>query len=52
MAKEALNIALFSYEGSLHWGFNSDRDAVPDLHDFSESIGAELEAIGEAGVAT
>jgi WS/DGAT/MGAT family acyltransferase len=52
MAKEALNIALFSYERSLHWGFNSDRDAVPDLHDFSESIGAELEAIGEAGVAT
>jgi WS/DGAT/MGAT family acyltransferase len=52
MAGEALNIALFSYQGALYWGFNADRDAVPDLHDFSESIPAELEAIAKASAAT
>jgi hypothetical protein len=45
MANEALNIALFSYEGGLFWGFNSDWDAVPDLHDFAESIPADFDAM-------
>jgi WS/DGAT/MGAT family acyltransferase len=28
-----LGIALFSYAGTLSWGFSSDWDLVPDLHD-------------------
>ncbi|MGF1467663.1 MAG: wax ester/triacylglycerol synthase family O-acyltransferase [Sandaracinaceae bacterium] len=29
----ALGIALFSYDGGIFFGFNSDWDALPDLHD-------------------
>ncbi len=29
-----LGIALLSYDGRLHWGFNADYDIVPDLEDF------------------
>jgi diacylglycerol O-acyltransferase len=48
MPNEALNIAIFSYDGGLYWGFNSDWNAVPDLHDFVESIQVELEALSKA----
>lgn len=34
---QALGIALLSYAGGLHWGFNSDWDALPDLHDLVEA---------------
>jgi WS/DGAT/MGAT family acyltransferase len=52
MESEALNVALFSYEDGLYWGFNSACDAVPDLHDFSESIPAEFEALAKAAAAS
>ncbi len=42
---QALGVALFSYDGSLFWGFNSDWDAVPDLHDFVLAIEREFEAL-------
>jgi WS/DGAT/MGAT family acyltransferase len=42
---QALGIALFSYEGGLHWGFNSDRDALPDLHDFVGAVEQEFETL-------
>lgn len=29
-----LGIALLSYDGRIHWGFNADYDVVPDLVDF------------------
>jgi WS/DGAT/MGAT family acyltransferase len=48
MAGEALNIALFSYEGGLFWGFNADRDALPDLHDFAASVPSGFEALAKA----
>lgn len=48
MANEALNIALFSYQDALYWGFNSDWDALPDLHEFVESIPLGFEALGGA----
>ncbi len=51
MANEALNIALFSYEGVLFWGFNADWDAVPDLHDFVESIPLGFETLVKAAPA-
>jgi WS/DGAT/MGAT family acyltransferase len=51
MAGEALNIALFSYEGGLFWGFNADWDAIPDLHDVVESIPVGFEALSKATAA-
>jgi WS/DGAT/MGAT family acyltransferase len=35
---QGLGIALFSYDGRIFWGFNADRDLVPDLHDFVEAV--------------
>jgi diacylglycerol O-acyltransferase len=40
--RQAVGIALFSYDGRLYWGFNADWDAVPDLHTLVEAIDAEL----------
>jgi hypothetical protein len=51
MANEALNVALFSYQGTLSWGFNSDWDALADLHDFVGSIAVGFEALGKASAA-
>jgi WS/DGAT/MGAT family acyltransferase len=45
---QALGVALFSYNGGLFWGFNSDWDALPDLHDFEEEIQMEFEALRKA----
>ena len=33
-----LGVALFSYAGHLYWGFNADRDRMPDLHDFVHAV--------------
>ena len=41
-AKQGLGVALFSYDDRLFWGFNSDWDAVPDLHDFVEDVEEEF----------
>jgi WS/DGAT/MGAT family acyltransferase len=41
-AGQALGIALFSYNGKLHWGFNADWDALPDLHDLVAAVEREL----------
>jgi len=46
-ARLGLGVALFSYAGRLHWGFNADWDVMPDLHDFvraTEESFAELHA--------
>jgi WS/DGAT/MGAT family acyltransferase len=48
-ANQALGIALFSYDGRLYWGFNADWDALPDLHDFVESVDHELGVIRALG---
>ncbi|MBW2384817.1 MAG: DUF1298 domain-containing protein [Deltaproteobacteria bacterium] len=44
-ANEALNIALYSYDGELFWGFNADSQALPDLHEFVESISVDFEVL-------
>jgi WS/DGAT/MGAT family acyltransferase len=46
---QALGVALFSYDGRLFWGFNSDWDVVPDLHDLVGAVEHELESFGGAG---
>jgi WS/DGAT/MGAT family acyltransferase len=42
---QALNIALLSYDGALHWGFNADYDALPDLSELVDSIRASFEEL-------
>jgi len=44
---QALGLALFSYDGRLYWGFNSDWDVVPDLHDLVAAVEHELDALSE-----
>jgi diacylglycerol O-acyltransferase len=46
---QALNVAVLSYNGVLHWGFNADWDAVPDLGDFVALLNEELDALRAAG---
>lgn len=36
--RQGLAVALLSYSGQLHWGFNADWDLVPDLHVFTSAI--------------
>jgi diacylglycerol O-acyltransferase / wax synthase len=45
---QALNIALLSYDGNLHWGLNADYDALPDL---AELVGAIRASFGELRIA-
>ncbi|MBW2389444.1 MAG: wax ester/triacylglycerol synthase family O-acyltransferase [Deltaproteobacteria bacterium] len=47
---QALGIALFSYDGALLWGINSDWDAMPDVHDLTGFIDEEFEALHKAAV--
>jgi WS/DGAT/MGAT family acyltransferase len=42
---QALGIALFSYDGGLYWGFNSDRDAIADVHEYVRAIEREFEVL-------
>jgi WS/DGAT/MGAT family acyltransferase len=45
---QALGIALFSYDGGLFWGFNSDWDALPDLHEVVEMLEQEFELLANS----
>ncbi len=38
---QGLGIALYSYNGVMHWGLNADRDLVPDLDRFVKAIDVE-----------
>jgi WS/DGAT/MGAT family acyltransferase len=49
---QGLGIALFSYDGGLHWGFNADWDAVPDLHDVVGDVEHELALLADAAGAS
>jgi WS/DGAT/MGAT family acyltransferase len=42
---QGLGIALVSYDGGLHWGFNADWDALPDLHDLVLATGDEIQQL-------
>ncbi|HXJ34580.1 MAG TPA: wax ester/triacylglycerol synthase family O-acyltransferase [Candidatus Eisenbacteria bacterium] len=44
--RQALGIALFSYDGRLFWGINADWDAVPDVHDLVAAIDTEFRLLG------
>jgi WS/DGAT/MGAT family acyltransferase len=47
-ASQALTVTAFSYDGRLFWGFNSDWDALPELHDLVVGVERELERFREA----
>jgi hypothetical protein len=44
-SNQGVGVALFSYDGALHWGLNADWDAVPDLHDLLLALESELAAL-------
>lgn len=46
-----LGIVLFSYAGSLCWGFTCEWDLVPDLHDFVLDVEASFKELKRAAVA-
>lgn len=46
-----LGIVLFSYAGTLCWGFTCDWDLLPDLHDFVLDIQASFKELQDAGAA-
>lgn len=48
---QALNLALLSYDGGLHWGVNADWDAVPDVADFVVLLAREMDALHAAASA-
>jgi hypothetical protein len=43
-----LGIALVSYNGRVCWGFNADRELVPDLASFVAAIDASLRRVADA----
>jgi WS/DGAT/MGAT family acyltransferase len=45
---QCVGIALFTYNGRVHWGFNADWDALPDLHYLVEDIDASFAELLEA----
>jgi WS/DGAT/MGAT family acyltransferase len=47
-ASQALTVTAFSYDGRLFWGFNSDWDALPELHDLVVDVQHEFERFREA----
>ena len=51
-AGHGVGMALFSYDGTVHWGFNADWDLVPDVELLAEAVAkstAELVAAATAG---
>jgi len=43
--KQGLGVGLFSYAGTLGWGFTADPDQVPDLHVFANAIISSFEEL-------
>ena len=45
---QALALAVLSYNGKVFWGFNSDWDALPDVHNVVEGIGEQFDELHAA----
>jgi hypothetical protein len=43
-----IGVALFSYDGHIFWGLNSDYGMVPDLDDFRRAVEDSFRELGEA----
>jgi WS/DGAT C-terminal domain len=42
------NVALFSYDGNVHFELNADRDLVPDLERFGQHLEEAAASLSEA----
>lgn len=51
MPGQGLGIALMSYAGGLYWGFNSDWEQLPDLHELVLATERSFEQLHEAACA-
>ena len=51
MQNQNLGIALFSYFGRMHWGFNADWESFPDVHEFVEDLEASFAEYKELATA-
>jgi WS/DGAT/MGAT family acyltransferase len=49
---QALSVAVLSYNGKVFWGFNSDWDSLPDVHNVVEGVGAQFRELHAAARAT
>ena len=49
---QALAIAVLSYDGRVFWGFNSDWDALPDVHSLVAAIGEQFDELHTAATGT
>jgi WS/DGAT/MGAT family acyltransferase len=45
---QGLGVGLFSYAGTLGWGFTADRDQAPDLYVFADAVLASFEELERA----
>jgi len=50
MPMQGVGIALMSYCGTLYWGFNSDWEQVPDLHELVLATQASFQELHEAAL--
>ncbi len=48
LPSQGLGVALFSYAGHLGWGFMSDWDLLPDLHEFVQAVEASFAELRHA----
>ncbi len=46
-SNQALAVAVLSYNGKVYWGFNSDWDALPDVHNIVEGVGEQFRELRE-----
>lgn len=51
-AGQGLGVALYGYNQALYWGFNADRELVPDLPDLVAAVNAEVDALYQACLPT
>lgn len=52
MQNQNLGIAIFSYCGALHFGFNADWASFPDIHEFVEDLETAFEELKNATTAS
>jgi WS/DGAT/MGAT family acyltransferase len=49
---QGVGIALFSYAGTLYWGFNAEWQQFPDLHEFALAIAESFAELREAAASS
>ena len=47
---QALGIAVMSFDGAVHWGFNCDWDTLPDSHELVDHLGVAFEELRKVAI--